>query len=117
VRSTIARLFSSAFIIAAVGACSQPATPERETPAATVDLGESITWAPVDGAVEYRVQLWDGVRLLFEESREQTMLPVTPVMRRSLVGVTRAELQVRAYAADGGEIGEVQRRLYPAGAS
>jgi hypothetical protein len=67
----------------------------------------------VDGAIEYRVQLWDGVRLLFEETRENPSLTVTPVMERSLQGVERAELQVRGLGPDGQRIGPVQRRWYP----
>lgn len=97
-------------------ACAQPDPPAPEPGPSVVELGASIEWAAVEGAVEYRVQLWDGVRLLFEEVRERPGLPVTPVMERSLLGVSRAELQVRAVGPDGRQIGEVQRRWYPADA-
>ena len=83
-------------MIIGLSACTQPDPPAPERPVATIELGEIIEWTPVDGAAEYRVQLWDGARLLFEELREQPALPVTPVMERSLLGVSRAELQVRA---------------------
>ena len=86
-------------------ACTQPDPPPPEPASASVQLGETIEWTEVDGAVEYRIQLWDGVRLLFEEVRERPGLPVTPVMERSLLGVTRVELQVRAVGADGRPIG------------
>ena len=66
------------------------------------------------GAIEYRVQLWEGPRLLFEEVREETSLAVTPVMERSLRGVTTAELQVRAIGADGEQLGDAQRQTFGA---
>jgi len=113
VNASAFRTFVCALIIVGLVACAQPGTPDRETSTTQVDLGSSIEWAAVDGAVEYRVQLWDGTRLLFEEERELTSLPVTPVMERSLLGVSRAELQVRALGADGRQIGELQRRRYP----
>ena len=101
-------------MIGALGACSQPASEEPVGQLSTLELGELLEWEPVDGALEYRVQLWDGMRLLFEETREQTSLPVTSVMERSLLGVERAELQVRAFGPDGRQVGEVQRRSWPA---
>ena len=80
--------------------------------ARTVDLGQRLEWSVVDGAVEYRVQIWSKTRLVFEELREQPTLVITPAMERSLLLVEVAEMQVRAYAADGGMIGQVQRREF-----
>jgi hypothetical protein len=106
-------LFAMFMMMGALGACSQPASEETSAQASPVELGPTLEWDAVDGAIEYRVQLWDGMRLLFEETREQISLPVTPVMERSLLGVESAELQVRAFGPDGRQIGEVQRRAYP----
>ena len=107
------RKLTSLFIMVFLAACAQPDPSETVGGGEGIDLGENIAWSPVEGAVEYRVQLWDGVRLLFEEVREQPGLPVTPVMERTLLGVSRVELQVRAVGADGRQIGDVQRRWYP----
>jgi hypothetical protein len=97
-------------------ACAQPDPPAPEQAEGGIELGEQVQWTAVDGAVEYRVQLWDGQRLLFEEVREQPVLAVTPVMQRSLPDAGRVELQVRAIGPDGRQIGEIQRRSYSAGA-
>ena len=98
-----------------VAGCTRPA--EEDQPAAEaiiLDLGtQRFEWSAVDGAVEYRVQLWSEMRLLFEELREQPFLELTPAMRRSLLGVEVAELQVRAYAADGLVIGSLHRQRFP----
>ena len=102
-----------AIIIAAGAGCVQ-GSPDDESRGERLDLGSTLEWSEVDGAVEYRVQLWDGPRLLFEEVREDTSLTVSPVMERSLLGVTTAELQIRAIAADGEQVGEVQRQSFGA---
>ncbi|RKZ13917.1 hypothetical protein DRQ53_12635 [bacterium] len=104
-------------MIGGVGACAQgDSDGQQAAGVAQIDLGLQIDWPAIDGAVEYRVQVWDGVRLLFEETREQPVLPVTDSMRRSLTGAVSAGLQVRGFAADGRQIGVVYRRdLAPGG--
>ena len=100
-------------VVGLISGCTQSG---READSAavtnTLDLGQRLEWSAVDGAVEYRVQLWSRTRLLFEELREQPALPITAAMERSLLGVDLAEMQVRAYAADGAMIGEVQRQEF-----
>ena len=75
-------------------ACAQ-ATREEVDPVETsvIDLGEQLEWSAVDGAVEYRVQVWAQTRLLFEEWREQPVLVITAAMERSLLAVELAEVQ------------------------
>lgn len=73
-------------------------------------LEDALRFDAVDGAVEYRVQVWDGLRLLFEETREQPVLAVTPSMRRSLRGATSAEMRVWALGPDGRTLAEPQVR-------
>lgn len=110
---TVIRLLAGLFMIAGLASCTQPEGDRDSRPGAGIDLGPVVEWSPVDGAIEYRVQLWDGVRLLFEETREKPSLVVTPVMERSLQGVERAELQVRGIGPDGERVGPVQQRWYP----
>ena len=100
-------------MVGLAASCTQ-ATREEAVPveAGKIDLGEQLEWLPVDGAVEYRVQLWAQTRLLFEELRERPVLVVTLAMERSLLAVGLAEMQVRAYAADGELIGPVQRQEF-----
>ncbi len=112
-------------MIGGVGACTQGDSDgqsggrsegQEAAGVAQIDLGLQIEWPAIDGAIEYRAQVWDGVRLLFEETREQPALPVTDSMRHSLTGAGSAGLQVRGFAADGRQIGEVYRRdLAPGG--
>lgn len=100
-------------VVGLISGCTQTGREADSAAVAnTLDLGQRLEWSAVDGAVEYRVQLWSRTRLLFEELREQPALPITPAMERSLLGVDLAEMQVRAYAADGAMIGEVQRREF-----
>lgn len=109
----IVRHLCVALIIAAAAACAQ-GTPDTPAGNRQVTLGENLRWEPVDGAIEYRVQLWDGTRLLFEEVREQSSLAVTPVMERSMLGAESVEMQVRAIGPDGRQVGEVERRQFTA---
>jgi hypothetical protein len=102
-----------AIIIAAGAGCMQE-SPNEESRIERLDLGSTLEWREVDGAVEYRIQLWAGPKLLFEEVREEASLTVSPVMERSVLGVTTAELQIRAIAADGEQVGEVQRQTFGA---
>ena len=100
-------------VVGLISGCTQSGhEADSAAVANTLDLGQRLEWSAVDGAVEYRVQLWSRTRLLFEELREQPALPITPAMERSLLGVEVAEMQVRAYAADGAMIGEVQRQEF-----
>ena len=100
-------------VVGLVAGCTRGEREADPVPeSARLDLGPRLEWSAVDGAVEYRIQVWSQTRLLFEELREQTVLAVTPAMERSLLGVEVAEMQVRAYAADGAIIGPVQRREF-----
>jgi hypothetical protein len=107
------RYLSLLILVGLIAGCTRP-DPEADsaTVAITLNPGPRLEWLAVDGAVEYRVQLWSGTRLLFEELREQPVLVITPAMERSLLGVAVAEMQVRAYAADGVLIGPVQRQEF-----
>jgi hypothetical protein len=108
----VARKLLLLLMIVGVAACAQGSS-DREAdvrPAQKLQLGPSLDWPPVEGAVEYRVQVWDGLRLLFEETREQPRLQVTPTMRRSLRGVRQAEIRVQALGADGQAVGAVHVR-------
>lgn len=78
-----------------------------------LELPAELSWPVVDGAVEYRVQVWDGTRLLFEEVTMSPPLRVTAAMQRSLLGSSAVEVQVRASAVDGERIGETWRYAYP----
>jgi hypothetical protein len=103
-------------LLTMVGLATGCAQGTREEPAPVqsglIDLGPRLEWSAVDGAIEYRVGVWAQTRLLFEERREQLVLVITPAMERSLLGVETAEMQVRAYAADGQLIGPVQRQEF-----
>ena len=93
------------WMIAAAAGCTQ----ESSAPGADdrpVVLPSTLDWPAVDGAVQYRVQVWDGVRLLFEETRDDARLLVTPSMERSLRGADSAQLRVQALGPDGRNVGE-----------
>ena len=64
-----------------------------------MELGESIDWTAVDGAVEYRVQLWDGTRLPATGPNGPTFTLRSP---RAVAHVLRAPGQLglgRAYVS------------------
>lgn len=98
-------------MIAGSAACAQGSSGSKDGSAASelVPAGR-LEWSPVEAATTYRVQVWDGLRLLFEEEREDPGLVITPSLRRSLEGVHQAELRVQALGADGAPVGDPQVR-------
>lgn len=101
--------FLCVMLLFGVVACDKGDPVPDPVPPVTIELPARLHWPAVDGAVEYRAQVWDGTRLLFQEPVTRPELRVTPAMQRSLLGASGARLEVRAYAADGRVLGEPWR--------
>ena len=78
-------------------------------------VGDLLEWQAVPSAVEYRVQVWSQMRLLFEQVTTRPRLALTPTMQRSLHGIDSAELRVEALGSDGEPIGETQHQTLGSG--
>ena len=84
-------------------ACGGSETPDD---GGSIPIPESVHWGAVEGAERYVVRAWAGPRLLFEETRSDTVLVLDPSMRRVCAAFDSVELRVRV---DGDRHGRVQR--------
>lgn len=84
--------------------CSDAKPPQEQ---ASQRLGP-VHWPAVEGAARYRVQAWHERRLLFEVTRTDTMVVLTPSLARAVRPFGEVEIQVRAIDAAGAPLGEVR---------
>lgn len=83
--------------------CSESTPPDESAPSKL----DPVHWPEVAGASSYRVQAWHGHRLLFEVTRTDTVVVLTPSLARALRPFDEVEIQVRATDAAGTPLGGV----------
>lgn len=88
--------FVALLLALGLGACGSP-----EEEASSAAYPPSLRWTSRPGAASYRVQAWSGLRLLFEETTADTVLPLTPALLRAMAPFDSCRIEVRVVEVDG----------------
>jgi hypothetical protein len=87
-------------VIVALAAAFASCGRHQEEPVASV-FPSQLHWPARPGATSYRVQAWSGLRLLFEESTSDTLLPLTESLLHAMAPFDSCRVEVRL--ADSGQ--------------
>jgi len=111
VPSGLGRGLAVALLLAWLAACSSSAPSEEA--ASLAPLPDHWSFEGRAGAEAYRVQAWTGRRLLFEITASDTVVDLTPSLKRAADPFDEIVLEIRALDEQGQILGPAWRHPTP----